>query len=158
MKAGLRMLALAVLVGAWGCKANETGTTESGEAPAATTPSTVPGVKAGTVTLPSGLQYEDLVPGDGPVAEMGSQASVHYTGWLTDGTKFDSSLDRGEPLTFQIGTGEIIQGWNEGVRGMKVGGKRKLTIPSHLGYGSRGRPPIPPNATIVFEIELVGVQ
>ena len=161
MKGLWRMLALAVLVGAWGCKANESGTTASSEGTANTgttaAPAT-PGVKAGTVTLPSGLQYEDLVQGDGPVAETGTQVSVHYTGWLTDGTKFDSSLDSGQPITFQIGTGSIIQGWNEGIRGMKVGGKRKLTIPPHLGYGAGGRPPIPPNATLLFEVELVAVN
>ena len=83
----------------------------------------------------------------------------HYTGWLLDGTKFDSSLDRGKPLSFVLGKGQVIQGWDKGVQGMKVGGKRKLTVPPELGYGTRGFPgAIPPNATLVFEVELLGVS
>jgi len=93
------------------------------------------------------------------VAETGKTVKVHYTGTLTDGTKFDSSLDRGEPFTFQLGAGRVIKGWDEGVKGMRVGGKRKLTIPPDMGYGETGSPPkIPPNATLVFEIELLDVQ
>ena len=104
------------------------------------------------------LKIEDLVVGDGKEATKGSTVSVHYTGTLTDGKKFDSSLDRGKPFGFQIGAGRVIQGWEQGVAGMKVGGKRKLTIPPELGYGARGFPPvIPANATLVFEIELLGV-
>jgi FKBP-type peptidyl-prolyl cis-trans isomerase len=110
-------------------------------------------------TLPSGLVYEDLVVGEGRVAEAGQSATVHYTGWLTDGTKFDSSLDRGDPFQFALGAGQVIRGWDEGVQGMRIGGKRKLTIPSDLGYGSRGAGGvIPPNATLVFEVELLGLQ
>jgi FKBP-type peptidyl-prolyl cis-trans isomerase len=114
---------------------------------------------AGAVTTASGLQYEDLVVGTGTEATPGSLASVHYTGWLADGTKFDSSLDRGQPLQFQVGAGGVIQGWDEGVAGMKVGGKRKLVIPPELGYGAGGAGGglIPPNAVLVFEVELVEV-
>lgn len=105
------------------------------------------------------LQYKDLKVGDGTIAENGKVAMVHYTGWLTDGTKFDSSYDHGEPLQFRIGEGRVIQGWEKGVLGMRVGGKRRLVIPAELGYGQRGYPPvIPGNATLVFEIELLGLQ
>lgn len=105
------------------------------------------------------LKIEDLVVGQGAEAQQGSTVSVHYTGTLTDGKKFDSSLDRGRPFSFQIGAGRVIQGWEQGVAGMKIGGKRKLTIPPELGYGARGFPPvIPANATLVFEIELLGVS
>lgn len=105
------------------------------------------------------LKIEDLVVGTGAEAKTGNTVSVHYTGWLTDGTKFDSSVDRGQPFQFTIGQGRVIRGWDEGVPGMKVGGKRKLTIPPDMGYGANGSPPvIPPNATLVFEVELLGVQ
>ncbi len=104
------------------------------------------------------LQMEDLVVGTGPEAKKGQTVSVHYTGWLTDGKKFDSSKDHGQPFSFALGRGQVIQGWDEGVVGMKVGGKRKLTLPPELGYGARGAPPeIPPNATLVFEVELLAV-
>lgn len=106
----------------------------------------------------TGLKYDDLVLGDGAVAETGQRVSVHYTGWLTDGRKFDSSVDRNDPFEFQLGQGMVIRGWDEGVAGMKVGGKRKLTIPPQLGYGARGAGGvIPPNATLVFEVELLAV-
>ncbi len=105
------------------------------------------------------LKIEDLKVGNGAEAVAGKQVSVHYTGWLTDGKKFDSSLDRGQPFQFQLGAGQVIQGWDKGVAGMKVGGKRKLTIPSNLGYGDRGAGGlIPPGATLVFEVELLGVS
>jgi FKBP-type peptidyl-prolyl cis-trans isomerase FkpA len=105
-----------------------------------------------TITTASGLKYEDMKLGDGDVATAGKTVSVHYTGWLTDGKKFDSSKDRGQPFEFPLGGGRVIKGWDEGVQGMKVGGTRKLTIPSDLGYGSRGAGGvIPPNATLVFE-------
>lgn len=107
-------------------------------------------------TTPSGLVIEDLVPGDGPSPSAGQRVSVHYTGWLTDGTKFDSSVDRGQPFGFTLGQGQVIAGWDEGVATMKKGGKRKLTIPSELAYGERGFSGlIPPHSTLVFEVELL---
>ena len=107
----------------------------------------------------SGLVIEDLVVGDGATASPGQRVSVHYTGWLENGNKFDSSKDRGQPFMFSLGKGEVIRGWDEGVSGMKVGGKRKLTIPSSLGYGARGAGGvIPPHATLLFEVELLGVR
>lgn len=112
-----------------------------------------------TVTTDSGLQYEDIVVGTGESPKAGQNVRVHYTGWLTDGKKFDSSVDRGEPFEFPIGAGRVIRGWDEGVLTMKIGGKRKLIIPPQLGYGARGAGGvIPPNATLVFEVELLGVQ
>jgi FKBP-type peptidyl-prolyl cis-trans isomerase len=105
------------------------------------------------------LQIDDLLPGTGAEATEGKTVSVHYTGTLTNGDKFDSSLDRGNPFQFTLGAGRVIKGWDQGVQGMKVGGKRKLTIPPELGYGARGYPPvIPANATLVFEIELLAVK
>ena len=107
----------------------------------------------------SGLKYEDLIEGDGAMAEAGQTVSVHYTGWLTDGSKFDSSVDRNQPFSFPLGKGHVIRGWDEGVAGMKIGGKRKLPIPPQLGYGAAGAGGvIPPNATLVFEVELLGIS
>lgn len=111
-----------------------------------------------TVTTDSGLQYQEIVVGSGAEAKPGVTVSVHYTGWLTDGTKFDSSLDRDKPLVFPLGQGMVIRGWEEGLVGMKVGGKRRLTIPPHLGYGAEGSPPvIPSDATLIFDVELLEV-
>jgi FKBP-type peptidyl-prolyl cis-trans isomerase FkpA len=107
----------------------------------------------------SGLIIEELVVGDGALAQAGQQVTVHYTGWLTDGAKFDSSKDRNDPFVFPLGGRRVIAGWDEGVQGMKVGGTRKLTIPPQLGYGARGAGGvIPPNATLVFEVELVAID
>jgi FKBP-type peptidyl-prolyl cis-trans isomerase len=111
------------------------------------------------VITPSVLKYIDREVGTGDVAVAGKTASVHYTGWLENGKKFDSSVDRGQPFSFPLGAGRVIKGWDEGVQGMKVGGKRKLTIPSDLGYGSRGAGGvIPANATLIFDVELLGVR
>ena len=111
------------------------------------------------VTTDSGLEYQEIECGDGETAESGDTVVVHYTGTLADGTKFDSSVDRGEPFTFPLGAGQVIKGWDEGLVGMKVGGKRKLTIPPELGYGPDGSPPvIPPNATLIFDVELLDIQ
>lgn len=107
----------------------------------------------------SGLEYENTKEGDGAEAKAGQKVSVHYTGTLTDGSKFDSSRDRGRPFEFTLGVGQVIKGWDEGVAGMKVGGQRMLTIPPELGYGSRGASGvIPPNATLIFDVELLGVS
>jgi FKBP-type peptidyl-prolyl cis-trans isomerase FkpA len=105
-----------------------------------------------------GLKIEDLKVGTGALATAGHTVSVHYTGWLTSGKKFDSSRDRGRPFSFSLGAGRVIRGWDEGVAGMKVGGMRRLTIPPALGYGDRAVGPIPAGSTLVFEVELLGVQ
>jgi FKBP-type peptidyl-prolyl cis-trans isomerase FkpA len=107
----------------------------------------------------SGLQYEDLTVGTGAEAKAGMQVTAHYHGTLTDGKVFDSSYDRKEPFSFRLGGGQVIKGWDEGITGMKVGGKRRLTIPPELGYGARGAGGvIPPNATLMFDVELVDVK
>ncbi|MBC7808292.1 MAG: FKBP-type peptidyl-prolyl cis-trans isomerase [Akkermansiaceae bacterium] len=111
------------------------------------------------VKTDSGLQYEDMTIGKGATAEPGKTCFMHYTGTLTDGSKFDSSRDRGQPFDFQLGAGMVIKGWDEGVAGMKVGGRRKLTIPYQIAYGEEGRPPtIPPKATLLFDVELMDVR
>jgi FKBP-type peptidyl-prolyl cis-trans isomerase len=108
---------------------------------------------------PSGLKYLDIQPGAGATAQPGQKATVHYTGWLQNGTKFDSSVDRNEPFEFTLGAGMVIKGWDEGVAGMKIGGKRKLVIPPALGYGARGAGGvIPPNAELTFEVELISLR
>jgi peptidylprolyl isomerase len=110
-------------------------------------------------TTPSGLQYEDITVGNGPSPQPGQTVTVHYTGWLDDGKKFDSSLDRGQPFEFPLGQGRVIKGWDEGVATMKVGGNRRLVIPPALGYGAQGFPgAIPPNSRLTFEVELLGVK
>jgi len=124
--------------------------------------SSAPGGEAekGTQAAAGGLVIEDIKVGDGAVATPGKNVAVHYTGRLTNGNKFDSSYDRGQPIEFRLGSGMVIKGWDMGIQGMKVGGKRKLTIPPDLAYGAQGTPggPIPPNATLVFDVELTAVQ
>ena len=111
------------------------------------------------VTTDSGLKYEDTVVGEGAEAAAGQQVSVHYTGLLENGSKFDSSKDRNEPFEFRLGAGQVIRGWDEGVAGMKEGGERKLTIPAELGYGASGAGGvIPPNAVLIFDVELIKVK
>jgi peptidylprolyl isomerase len=123
-------------------------------APGARSPAT-----GGEVTTPSGLRYADIVVGSGPAPQTGQTAVVHYTGTLTNGVEFDGSRGKGRPLEFALGRGEVIRGWDEGIATMRVGGRRRLTVPPQLGYGERGRSPlIPPNSTLVFDVELLGVK
>ena len=110
------------------------------------------------ITTKSGLKYIEVKVGDGKIAKKGDAVTVHYTGMFKDGKKFDSSLDRNKPFTFELGQGEVIKGWDEGVAGMKEGGKRKLIIPSDLAYGPKGRGPIPPNAELHFDVDLLKVK
>jgi FKBP-type peptidyl-prolyl cis-trans isomerase FkpA len=120
---------------------------------------TTTGTTATEVTMQDGLKYTDDQVGTGAVATAGKTAVVHYTGWLLDGTKFDSSRDRNQPFSFPLGAGQVIKGWDEGVAGMKVGGKRTLIVPPALGYGARGAGGvIPPNATLKFDVELLDVR
>ncbi len=123
-------------------------------------PDKPPAVEGKPTTTKSGLEYWDIKQGSGKTAEPGMTVKVNYTGWLADsGKKFDSSVDRHEPFPFKLGGGQVIKGWDEGVAGMKVGGKRRLKIPPDLGYGARGAGGvIPPNATLIFDVELLGVQ
>ncbi len=129
-------------------------------APAARPNTTAPTKVTGDSTkTPTGLEYWDIKLGTGPTAEKGQSVKVNYTGWLTTGKKFDSSVDSRRPFSFTLGAGEVIKGWDEGVAGMKVGGKRQLKIPSQLAYGEKGYPGvIPPNATLIFDVDLLGVQ
>ena len=159
---------LAAMVGLALAGCQQTSTTENTptttgtaatSAPSSSAPATSGATEGQERTLAGGLKVTDIKVGSGPMAESGSTVAVHYTGWLTDGTKFDSSLDRGQPISFAIGSGQVIRGWDEGLKGMRVGGKRKLTIPSALAYGAEGRPPvIPPDATLVFEVELMDAR
>ncbi|MGE0129848.1 MAG: FKBP-type peptidyl-prolyl cis-trans isomerase [Blastocatellales bacterium] len=110
------------------------------------------------ITTASGLKYVDQVVGSGDSPSPGKIVTAHYTGWLENGTKFDSSVDRGQPIEFPIGVGRVIKGWDEGLMTMKIGGKRKLIIPPNLGYGARDKGIIPPNSTLIFEVELLGVR
>jgi peptidylprolyl isomerase len=124
---------------------------------------TIAASAAETVTTPSGLKYRDEVVGTGPAPKAGQSVNVHYTGWLDEGgkqgKKFDSSRDRGQPFSFPLGQGRVIKGWDEGVASMKVGGRRTLIIPAELGYGARGAGgAIPPNATLIFDVELLGIR
>ena len=134
---------------------------ETPSAPAVSTTTAVAPASASNAprTTSSGLIIETLATGSGPAAKSGDKVSVHYTGWLTNGTKFDSSRDRNEPFKFRLGAGQVIPGWDEGVAGMQPGGKRRLTVPAHLAYGPRGAGGvIPPNAVLIFEVELLAIQ
>jgi FKBP-type peptidyl-prolyl cis-trans isomerase len=158
---GLVLVAMPLLAGC-GAK-TETPVSEpaASEQPAAQPPAEAPAVEQ---TAPSKMEdvtkmkIEDTKVGTGAEAVAGKSVTVHYTGWLTDGTKFDSSVDSGQPFTFNLGAGEVISGWDQGVAGMKVGGTRTLTIPPDLGYGPQANGPIPANSTLVFKVELLGVQ
>ncbi len=170
MKTHVALAAAALLVlSAAGCahtnsSPKSTQTTSTPPAQPAPAPATagIPAVPAGAqapVTTASGLTYQDFVVGTGAQPSPGKMVTVHYTGWLTNGTKFDSSRDRGQPFGFTIGQGQVIRGWDEGVMSMKVGGQRRLTIPAALGYGANGAGGvIPPNATLVFDVELLAVS
>ena len=151
----LRLFLLVLLTASLGCG----GETRKGDSAVITFNPSL-GVDTAVMTkTPSGLRYQELAKGDGAEAAAGRNASVHYTGWLTNGEKFDSSRDRNEPFSFTVGAGQVIAGWDEGVAGMKVGGRRKLVIPASLGYGTAGAPPdIPPGATLVFDVELLAVR
>jgi FKBP-type peptidyl-prolyl cis-trans isomerase len=157
---------LAALIFALGCSSRsetdrqtaETSTprTEAGRMSEMAGP---PPVSGDTITTASGLKYILTQSGSGPTPERGRQVQVHYTGWLTDGRKFDSSVDRGQPFSFPLGQGQVIRGWDEGVAGMQVGEKRRLIIPPELGYGPGGFPgAVPPNATLIFDVELLDVD
>lgn len=158
MKLHSLALALTAVVLVAGCKGgSENAISDVG---AASTPAAAsdPGSTGKVHKLASGLQYEDVVVGSGKMAEPGMNVLVNYTGRLTDGTEFDSSVGK-QPYGFQLGSGSVIAGWEEGIKGMRIGGKRKLTIPPDLGYGARGMGGvIPPNATLLFDVELVDVK
>jgi len=152
----LLLLVAGIAIPACSQKENKTMTVE--QKPAAVEQKTPAAATDKYVKTASGLSYLDITPGTGASPAYGKQVKVHYTGWLENGTKFDSSLDRGQPFVFPIGAGQVIPGWDEGVMSMKVGGKRKLIIPPQLGYGASGAGGvIPPNATLIFEVELLDV-
>ncbi len=170
----LAALAASALVAAAACGGDDddapastpspSGTATAASPAPARTPTPAANATAGPITLDnptvtaSGLRYEDVVVGDGPSPQQGQRVTVHYTGYFTDGRKFDSSIDRGQPFTFVLGVGQVIRGWDEGVATMKVGGKRLLYIPSNLAYGARGQGPIPPNTDLIFEVELLDIR
>jgi FKBP-type peptidyl-prolyl cis-trans isomerase len=162
MPRSIRPLAAFAALVLTGCSSTSGGKTTppaTPPAPAAATAANPQSALPQEVVTRDGLKYVDLKVGDGAIAETGMRAMVHYTGWLTDGTTFDSSVERGQPFSFTLGQGQVIRGWDEGVKGMRVGGKRKLTIPPDMGYGSRGAAGvIPPNATLIFDVELLDVK
>ena len=138
------------------CTSSESPSAPQGKATPSVTPASASNAPR---TTASGLIIETLATGSGPAAKSGDKVNVHYTGWLTNGTKFDSSRDRNEPFNFRLGAGQVIPGWDEGVAGMQPGGKRRLTVPAQLAYGSRGAGGvIPPNAVLIFEVELLTIQ
>jgi len=155
----LAMLATVALMAAQTSKSGAQKSTAAPQAAAAPKTSGPTPVTGKPQTTLSGVEYWDIKLGTGQTAVAGKRLSMHYTGWLTNGKKFDSSLDRGEPFEFTLGRGQVIKGWDEGVAGMKVGGKRQLKIPPAAGYGARGAGNvIPPNATLIFDVELVAVK
>lgn len=165
--AEMALLAAALLfVSACSSSEEGAGREDAARAPAAgsteastTAPAGPPPVSGDTATTESGLRYIVIQSGDGERIQDGQVAVVHYTGWFTDGRKFDSSLDRGEPFPFPLGAGRVISGWDEGVALMRIGDKRRFIVPPQLGYGEAGHPAgIPPNATLIFDVELLGVQ
>lgn len=161
LRIALALVTMLALVALAGCGSKPQTSTDQPASTPAEQPAEQPATAdAGTPTSDvTKLEIKDLKKGTGDEAVDGKLVTVNYTGWLTDGTKFDSSLDSGQPFQFTLGAGQVIAGWDQGVKGMKVGGKRKLTIPPDLGYGAQGAGGvIPPNATLVFEVELLGVQ
>ena len=158
----MRLVLVAAVLAA-GCSSSvgvkSTSTGAGAEASAGTTAAPKAPAAGKVHKLASGLVYEDLVIGNGTMADPGLQVAVNYTGWLTNGTEFDSSNRSGRPYMFTLGAGSVIAGWEQGIKGMRVGGKRKLTIPPDMAYGARGSGDrVPPNATLLFEVELVGVH
>lgn len=160
----IRFISTAALLALTAC-VSDTGSQEGVEARSETENASMsategpPPATGDTVTTDSGLQYIVIRPGEGPRPQSGQQVRVHYTGWLTDGSKFDSSIDRGDPFAFPLGQGRVIRGWDEGVALMQVGEKRRLIIPPQLGYGERGAGGvIPPGATLIFDVELLGIE
>lgn len=160
--AGAALAALAVACGGDEEEATPTATARTEATTVSSSEGNAPGVPVLTGQVQktaSGLGYIDEKVGDGAAPQKGQQVQVHYTGWLTNGKKFDSSRDRGQPFVFPLGAGRVIAGWDEGVATMKVGGKRRLIIPANLGYGARGAgATIPPNSVLIFDVELLGVQ
>jgi len=153
-------VALVAVISLTGCGATPPGAGSAAQpTEPQSSPTAAPVEPKTTTEEATKLVIKEVAVGKGAAAKSGDKVTVHYTGWLTDGTKFDSSVDRGQPFEFPLGAGKVIPGWDQGVAGMKVGGKRKLTIPPDLGYGAQGTPggPIPPNATLVFDVELLAV-
>jgi len=157
MKMTPLLLVLLVATSAGCAGTAKDGATDSGATTSAAEKAAAP--RSNVHRLASGLVYEDLVVGNGTMADPGLTVTVNYAGTLTDGTKVDSSFDHGRPYTFQLGAGAVIAGWDQGIKGMRIGGKRRLTIPPDMAYGPRGSGDrVPPNATLVFEVELLGVK